>query len=133
MDATKVAMDVIQKQIPHVYKTCLHRGIDITTTPLEVAPGSHTWLGGLAVEAGTVDGREIVAADALDVLLHVHRAARPFPVDARDEHAEIARKVAGEALRVARLHGEVKLALERAAQLADEAIPLKQHLAAGAA
>ena len=30
MDATKVPMDVIQKQIPHVYKTCLHRGIDIT-------------------------------------------------------------------------------------------------------
>jgi succinate dehydrogenase/fumarate reductase flavoprotein subunit len=42
MDATKVPMEVIQKQIPHVYKTCLHRGIDISRTPLEVAPGSHT-------------------------------------------------------------------------------------------
>src|SRR5207344_3121576 len=54
MDATKVPMEVIQKQIPHVYKTCLHRGIDITKTPLEVAPGSHTWLGGLEVD---VDGK----------------------------------------------------------------------------
>lgn len=54
MDATKVPMEVIQKQIPHVYKTCLHRHIDITKTPLEVAPGSHTWLGGLQVD---VDGR----------------------------------------------------------------------------
>jgi len=54
MDATKVPMDVIQKQIPHVYKTCLHRGIDISKTPLEVAPGSHTWLGGLKVD---VDGK----------------------------------------------------------------------------
>ena len=54
MDATKVPMEVIQKQIPHVYKTCLHRGIDITRTPLEVAPGSHTWLGGLQID---VDGR----------------------------------------------------------------------------
>jgi fumarate reductase (CoM/CoB) subunit A len=54
MDATRVPMEVIQKQIPHVYKTCLHRGIDITKTPLEVAPGSHTWLGGLAVD---IDGR----------------------------------------------------------------------------
>ncbi len=54
MDATKVAMEVIQKQIPHVYKTCLHRGIDITKTPLEVAPGSHTWLGGLKID---VDGK----------------------------------------------------------------------------
>lgn len=50
MDATKVPMEIIQKQIPHVYKTCLHRGIDITKTPLEVAPGSHTWLGGLEVD-----------------------------------------------------------------------------------
>ena len=54
MDATKVPMAVIQKQIPHVYKTCLHRGIDISKTPLEVAPGSHTWLGGLQID---VDGR----------------------------------------------------------------------------
>jgi fumarate reductase (CoM/CoB) subunit A len=57
MDATKVPMAVIQKQIPHVYKTCLHRGIDITKTPLEVAPGSHTWLGGLKVDS---DGRTAV-------------------------------------------------------------------------
>ena len=59
MDATKVPMETIRQQIPHVYKTCLHRGIDISTTPLEVAPGSHTWLGGIAidVDGGTqVDG-----------------------------------------------------------------------------
>ena len=59
MDATKVPMETIQKQIPHVYKTCLHRGIDITKTPLEVAPGSHTWLGGLEVDVNgktPVDG-----------------------------------------------------------------------------
>jgi len=54
MDATEVPLETIQKQIPHVYKTCLHRGIDITTTPLEVAPGSHTWLGGLKIN---VDGK----------------------------------------------------------------------------
>src|SRR6266852_2327818 len=58
MDATKVPMEVIQKQIPHVYKTCVHRGIDITKTPLEVAPGSHPWLGGLKVD---VDGETPVA------------------------------------------------------------------------
>jgi succinate dehydrogenase/fumarate reductase flavoprotein subunit len=58
MDATKVPMDVIQKQIPHVYRTCLHRGIDINKTPLEVAPGSHTWLGGLAID---IDGATPVA------------------------------------------------------------------------
>jgi fumarate reductase (CoM/CoB) subunit A len=57
MDATKVPMETIQKQIPHVYKTCLHRGIDITKTPLEVAPGSHTWLGGLEID---VNGQTVV-------------------------------------------------------------------------
>ena len=54
MDATKVPKETILKQIPHVYKTCLHRGIDITETPLEVAPGSHTWLGGLEID---IDGK----------------------------------------------------------------------------
>ena len=54
MDATKVPLEVIQKMIPYVYKTCLHKGIDITKVPLEVAPGSHTWLGGLKID---VDGK----------------------------------------------------------------------------
>ena len=54
MDATKVPLEVILKMIPHVYKTCLHQGIDITKVPLEVAPGSHTWLGGLKID---VDGK----------------------------------------------------------------------------
>jgi len=50
MDATKIPAEIIQQQIPHIYKTCLHRGIDIMKTPLEVAPGSHTWLGGLKID-----------------------------------------------------------------------------------
>jgi len=58
MDATKISMEIIQKQIPHVYKTCLHRGIDITKIPLEVAPGSHTWLGGIEID---VNGRTKVS------------------------------------------------------------------------
>ena len=53
MDATNVPLEVILKMIPYVHKTCLHRGIDITKVPLEVAPGSHTWLGGLKID---VDG-----------------------------------------------------------------------------
>jgi succinate dehydrogenase/fumarate reductase flavoprotein subunit len=58
MDATKVPLEVIQRAIPYVYKTCLHQGIDITKVPLEVAPGSHTWLGGLKID---IDGRTPVA------------------------------------------------------------------------
>lgn len=50
MDATKVPLEIILKAIPYVYKTCLHEGIDIAKIPLEVAPGSHTWLGGLKID-----------------------------------------------------------------------------------
>ncbi|MED5578700.1 MAG: FAD-binding protein [Nitrospinota bacterium] len=59
MDATKVSEAIIQKHIPHVHKSCLARGIDIMKTPLEVAPGSHTWLGGLKIDTNgktTVSG-----------------------------------------------------------------------------
>ena len=93
MDATKVPMDVIQKQIPHVYKTCLHRGIDISKTPLEVAPGSHTWLGGLKVDingqtpvnglfaagetAGGIHGGNRIGGSALSAsLVYGRRAGR---------------------------------------------------------
>jgi len=58
MDATKVPLEVILKMIPYVYKTCLHEGIDIAKVPLEVAPGSHTWLGGLKID---VDGKTPVS------------------------------------------------------------------------
>jgi succinate dehydrogenase/fumarate reductase flavoprotein subunit len=93
MDATKVPMDVIQKQIPHVYKTCLHRGIDISKTALEVAPGSHTWLGGLKIDingqtpidglfaagetAGGIHGGNRIGGSALSAsLVYGRRAGR---------------------------------------------------------
>jgi len=93
MDATKVPMDVVQKQIPHVYRTCLHRGIDISKTPLEVAPGSHTWLGGLKIDingqtpinglfaagetAGGIHGGNRIGGSALSAsLIYGRRAGR---------------------------------------------------------
>jgi fumarate reductase (CoM/CoB) subunit A len=87
-------MEVIQKQIPHVYKTCMHRGIDISKTPLEVAPGSHTWLGGLEVDvdgrtpveglfaagetAGGIHGGNRIGGSALSASLVYGRPRRPF-------------------------------------------------------
>src|SRR6516165_9282931 len=93
MDATKVPMDFVQKQIPHVYRTCLHRGIDISKTPLEVAPGSHTWLGGLKIDingqtpinglfaagetAGGIHGGNRIGGSALSAsLVYGRRAGR---------------------------------------------------------
>src|SRR6516165_2888722 len=93
MDVTKVPMEVIQEQIPHVYRTCLHRGIDISKTPLEVAPGSHTWLGGLKIDingqtpvdglfaagetAGGIHGGNRIGGSALSAsLVYGRRAGR---------------------------------------------------------
>jgi fumarate reductase (CoM/CoB) subunit A len=102
MDATHVPMEIIQKQIPHVYKTCLHRGIDITKTPLEVAPGSHTWLGGLKIDgngktpvdglwaagetAGGIHGGNRIGGSALAAsMVFGRRAGRAAAARARSE------------------------------------------------
>jgi fumarate reductase (CoM/CoB) subunit A len=107
MDATKVPMDIIAKQIPHVYKTCLHRGIDITETPLEVAPGSHTWLGGLEVDvdgktpvdglfaagetAGGIHGGNRIGGSALSAsLVFGRRAGRRAATLAKEARIELA-------------------------------------------
>jgi succinate dehydrogenase/fumarate reductase flavoprotein subunit len=103
IDATRVPMEVIQKQIPHVYKTCLHRHIDITKTPLEVAPGSHTWLGGLEIDvdgktpvaglfaagetAGGIHGGNRIGGSALSAsLVYGRRAGRKAAALVRDAH-----------------------------------------------
>ena len=108
MDATKVPMEVIAKQIPHVYKTCMHRGIDITTMPLEVAPGSHTWLGGLKVDvdgktpvgglfaagetAGGIHGGNRIGGSALSAsLVYGRRAGRKAAALAREARVDLAR------------------------------------------
>ena len=106
MDATKVPMDVIQKQIPHVYKTCLHRGIDISKTPLEVAPGSHTWLGGLKVDingqtpvnglfaagetAGGIHGGNRIGGSALSAsLVYGRRAGKRAAALVKEEYTNL--------------------------------------------
>jgi fumarate reductase (CoM/CoB) subunit A len=106
MDATRVPFDIIQKMIPYVYKTCLYRGIDITKTPLEVAPGSHTWLGGLKIDidgrtpveglfaagetAGGVHGGNRIGGSALaSSLVYGRRAGRKAAALAKNEKVSI--------------------------------------------
>jgi succinate dehydrogenase/fumarate reductase flavoprotein subunit len=106
MDATKVPMEVIQKQIPHVYKTCLHRGVDVTRTPLEVAPGSHTWLGGLKIDidgktpveglfaagetAGGIHGGNRIGGSALSAsLVYGRRAGRKAAALAKEKRVDV--------------------------------------------
>ena len=104
MDATNVPEETIQKQIPHVFKTCLHRGIDVRTTPLEVAPGSHTWLGGLKIDtngrtpvaglwaagetAGGIHGSNRIGGSALSAaLVFGRRAGKSAATDAKQQPA----------------------------------------------
>jgi len=106
MDATGVPSEIINWQIPHVYKTCLHRGIDIGKTPLEVAPGSHTWLGGLKVDingqtpvqglfaagetAGGIHGGNRIGGSALSAsLVYGRRAGRSAAVLVREEPVKL--------------------------------------------
>jgi succinate dehydrogenase/fumarate reductase flavoprotein subunit len=112
MDATKVPMDVIQKQIPHVYKTCLHRHIDISKTPLEVAPGSHTWLGGLKIDvdgktpvdglfaagetAGGIHGGNRIGGSALSAsLVYGRRAGRKAAALVKNKRIDLAKAEEG--------------------------------------
>ncbi len=104
MDATHVPKETILKAIPHVYRTCLHRGIDLTETPLEVAPGSHTWLGGLKIgvhgetpvdglwaageTSGGVHGGNRIGGSALsDALAFGRRAGRGAAAASLDHRA----------------------------------------------
>jgi fumarate reductase (CoM/CoB) subunit A len=112
MDATKVPMAVIEKQIPHVYRTCVHRCIDITKMPLEVAPGSHTWLGGLKVDvdgqtpvaglfaagetAGGIHGGNRIGGSALSAsLVYGRRAGRKAAALAGEARVDLARPELG--------------------------------------
>jgi len=69
----------------------------------------------LSVETRFVDRCQVIATNALDVLLHIHHATRPLPVNPWDKDIEVVGKIACEAFRVACLNRKIKLTLERAA------------------
>src|SRR5262245_66157342 len=72
------------------------------------------------VEPCPFDRSKVVTTHAGDVLLDVHHAARPLPVDARHQNVRVIRKVARKSLDVARLNREVQLTRERALKLRDD-------------
>jgi succinate dehydrogenase/fumarate reductase flavoprotein subunit len=107
MDATHVPIDTIMEQIPHVHKICLFRGVDITKTPLEVAPGSHTWLGGLKIDprgrtpvpglwaagetAGGIHGGNRIGGSAISSALVFGRlAGRAASAEAKEHPSSVA-------------------------------------------
>ena len=66
----------------------------------------------LPVKPRSNDGVEVIASNALDVLLHVHDAARPLRINVRDEDVRVAGKIASEPFGMSRLDGQIELAIE---------------------
>jgi len=50
LDLASYARVDIRKRFPHIYKTCLHYGIDISRQPIPVVPAAHFCCGGVLVD-----------------------------------------------------------------------------------
>ncbi|MEE8109611.1 MAG: FAD-dependent oxidoreductase [bacterium] len=50
LDSTHLSLETILRYAPHIYRQYKNHGIDLTHQPQELAPGSHTWLGGAKID-----------------------------------------------------------------------------------
>ena len=49
LDVTEVSATRVTTRFPHIYRFCLDHGLDITQTPIPVAPAAHYLMGGVKV------------------------------------------------------------------------------------
>lgn len=50
LDSTHLSKERIFKYAPHIYRQYKNHGVDLMKQPQELAPGSHTWLGGVQIQ-----------------------------------------------------------------------------------
>jgi succinate dehydrogenase/fumarate reductase flavoprotein subunit len=63
LDSTHLPLKRILRYAPHIYRQYKNHGIDLTQKPQELAPGSHTWLGGAKIDVcGATEVHGIFAA-----------------------------------------------------------------------
>ncbi|MFQ5912092.1 MAG: L-aspartate oxidase [Nitrospinota bacterium] len=104
LDSTDLPLKTILRYAPHIYRQYKNHGIDLTQKPQELAPGSHTWLGGAKIDlwgatevpglfaagdnAGGIHGANRIGGSALS-------AAMVFGVRAGRAAARLAEEVGG--------------------------------------
>lgn len=57
LDITQHDSEWLKHRFPHIYKTCLNHGVDLTTQPVPVVPAAHYLCGGIMVD---LEGRSNV-------------------------------------------------------------------------
>ncbi|MDR0646162.1 MAG: FAD-binding protein [Elusimicrobiota bacterium] len=50
LDLSAMKPDFIKSRFPHIYKTCLEAGVDITKKPIPVVPAMHYFCGGIYID-----------------------------------------------------------------------------------
>ena len=51
LDFRPIGFKLILERFPTIYQTCLNHGVDVSTTPLPVAPAAHYMMGGIATNS----------------------------------------------------------------------------------
>jgi len=76
LDLSHIGSEKIKKRFPVIHKTCLERGLDITSDPIPVAPAAHYSMGGIKTDENGKTNIEGLFAAGECTSLGVHGANR---------------------------------------------------------
>jgi L-aspartate oxidase len=103
LDISAMGAAKIKKRFPHIYKSCLERGLDITKERIPVAPAAHYSMGGVKTDywgqttlaglyaagetasLGVHGANRLASNSLLDGLVYGHRSARAAALEIRKD------------------------------------------------